>query len=92
MEKMTLEEAKEIVAEYQKWRTSQPPYDGCGVLPPHEPKELTQAIDRLLAAVTVTGETVERFYAALNYYGGFSERFSNEVITKALTAALGGGE
>ena len=89
MEKMTLEEAKEIVAEYQKWRTSQPPYDGCGVLPPHEPMELTQAIDTLLAAVTVTDEMVERATVAMHAKGYDTGWFT---VKAALTAALGGGE
>lgn len=65
---MKLQEAVKIVEEYQKWRTSKPPYDGCGVLLPYEPSELTQALDTLIAhakqPVQVTEEMVEAALSA----------------------------
>jgi hypothetical protein len=62
---MKLDKAIEIVTEYQKWRTSKPPYNGIGVTYNVNPKELTQAIDTLIASVTITDEMVERTATAL---------------------------
>jgi hypothetical protein len=80
---MELEEARKIVTEYQKWRISEAPAAY---------SNLTQAIDTLLAATTVTDDMVERAYEVIFYYSGFSNVLTKTTVKTALQAALGGGK
>jgi hypothetical protein len=86
---MNIQEAKTIITVYQKWRVGQPPYDSPAVPLEYTHAQITEAMDVLLAAVTVTDEMVERAYAALDYYSGFSPQVTKQTLKAALTAALG---
>ncbi len=91
---MTLEEARKIVAEYQKWRMSAPPYNNIIGDFEHEEKA-NEAIDTLLTATTVTDEMVDRSAKALYLRQKNQTGISTETRIQAelcLQAALGGGE
>lgn len=73
---MTLGEAVEVCKEMQKWRRSEPPYDGDTPAPmPYTPQEFGEAIDQLIGLEETLDELQERCNKA--------EARNKEIVDKA---------
>jgi len=89
---MDRQEAIEILEEYQKWRKGEVPNAKGGYWLPSV-EQVTQAIDTLIAPMTITDEMVERaINEHLKHTSLIYPKDKFGAMKAALTAALGGDD